>query len=71
MSKLIKWLNPPEYKVIRKNFGGMSERPNEHAWKACIPNGIMGSNPIPSTIFFQKVKVFKALINFSISSWVL
>ena len=53
MIKLIKWLNPPRYKVIEKNFGGMSERPNEHAWKACIPHGIMGSNPIPSTIFIS------------------
>ena len=51
MIKLIKWLNPPRYRLISKIFGGMSEWSNEHAWKACIPRGIMGSNPIPSTIF--------------------
>ena len=32
----------------------MSEWSNEHAWKACIPRGIMGSNPIPSTIFLKE-----------------
>ena len=56
MIKLIKWLNPPRYRLIgKKSFGGMSEWSNEHAWKACIPHGIMGSNPIPSTIFLSEV----------------
>ena len=32
----------------------MSEWSNEHAWKVCIPRGIMGSNPIPSTIFLKE-----------------
>ena len=28
----------------------MSEWPNEHAWKACVPQGTEGSNPSLSTI---------------------
>ncbi len=28
----------------------MSERPNEYAWKVCVPLGTVGSNPTPSTI---------------------
>jgi hypothetical protein len=31
-------------------YGEVSEWPNEHAWKACVPNGTAGSNPALSAI---------------------
>ena len=29
-------------------FGGVRERPNRHAWKACVGQLTVGSNPTPS-----------------------
>jgi hypothetical protein len=31
--------------------GQVSEWPKEHAWKACIPQGIEGSNPSLTAIY--------------------
>src|SRR5947209_13025721 len=28
----------------------MRERPNRHAWRACVPSGTVGSNPTPSAV---------------------
>ena len=47
-------------KLIFAKHGEMSEWSNVHAWKACIPKGIGGSNPLlsakarktPKRVFF-------------------
>src|SRR5436189_3723225 len=31
--------------------GGMRERPNRHAWRACVGQPTVGSNPTPSAHF--------------------
>ena len=52
--------------IVYQQVGGMSEWSNEHAWKACIPRGIMGSNPIPSTIFLKENQ--RRIIFFEVSA---
>ena len=32
-------------------LGEVRERSNRHAWKACVPNGTVGSNPTLSVLF--------------------
>src|SRR6476619_4801204 len=32
------------------NPGGVRERPNRHAWKACVGQPTVGSNPTPSAM---------------------
>jgi hypothetical protein len=34
--------------------GEMRERLNRHAWKACVPNGTLGSNPSLSAILLRQ-----------------
>jgi hypothetical protein len=31
--------------LFAPHFGEVSEWPNEHAWKVCLPQGNVGSNP--------------------------
>ena len=37
----------------------MAEWLKAHAWKACIPQGIVGSNPTPSVDKLKEVYMFK------------
>ena len=39
-------------KVALHPSGEMAEWLKAHAWKACIPQGIQGSNPCLSAIYF-------------------
>ena len=34
--------------MLRRQPGGVRERPNRHDWKSCDLQGSMGSNPISS-----------------------
>ena len=42
-------LPQPHYYAVR-NLGGVRERPNRHAWKACEAQVSVGSNPTPSAM---------------------
>ena len=41
------------FKKARNTCGEMAEWLKAHAWKACIPQGIQGSNPCLSAISFK------------------
>src|SRR5215207_10672952 len=34
--------------TLLRDLGGVRERPNRHAWKACVGQPTVGSNPTPS-----------------------
>ena len=36
--------------IVRCHPGGVRERPNRHAWKACVGQPTVGSNPTPSAM---------------------
>jgi hypothetical protein len=38
----------PSRRPAHRHPGGMRERPNRHAWKACVGRPTVGSNPTPS-----------------------
>src|SRR5512132_2414220 len=37
----------------RGHRGGMAERFTAHAWRACSPKGVVGSNPTPSATAYR------------------
>ncbi len=42
---------------LRRPGGGMAERLKAHAWKACSPKGVEGSNPSPSSTLRLRFRV--------------
>jgi hypothetical protein len=44
----------------RRNRGEMAEWLKAHAWKACIPQGIQGSNPCLSATNFYPTKTSRS-----------
>ena len=41
--------------------GWVTERSIVHAWKACVPKGTRGSNPLPSVLL--RIKRFAGLLS--------